>query len=109
ALLIPWPASRAPPISTMGMALCMLILGTSLALALRGCNVCGSGFGFVEATSGTPILAEAYPLVFGATLLMAGGLAWASRSTPRLMGITTTAPKHRVGRWIYWTFPSIIL
>jgi hypothetical protein len=86
-LLMPWPESVAPPLSTRGLAIAVAVLGSSLAFALRGCAICGDGFGFVAGESEAAEYVHRWSDLLLLSLALSAALAFLSWKVPVLRGL----------------------
>jgi hypothetical protein len=70
ATLLPWPASRGPPMTPWGLVATTAVIGTGIALSLNGCwGSCGPGFREVMGSSAAGTVMELSYVVLALALL----------------------------------------
>lgn len=97
ALVLPWPTSRSPSLSSPGFAASLAIVGGSVGLVLSTCaGMCGSGFEGIVPFADLLVLLS--PVVLVLSFLPSVLLAVRSSDLDRWMPRRTTGPRSNVIR-----------
>jgi hypothetical protein len=97
ALVLPWPISRSPSLSSPGFAAVLAIVGASLGLVLSTCaGMCGSGFGGILPFGDLLVLAS--PVVLVVSFLPSVLLAITSTDGDDWLPAPTAGPRSTLVR-----------